>query len=67
MFGVLPREMEEIRASQSKMLKREEKLEKRKPSATVTSTEGVIKKAKIEGMLLRKLRKILSQILRRGM
>ena len=29
MLSVLPREMEEIRASQSKMLEREEKLEKK--------------------------------------
>ena len=34
MLSVLPREMEEIRASQSKMLDREEKFEKRKPRAT---------------------------------
>ena len=41
MLSVLPREMEEIRASQSKMLAREEMFEKkRKPSATVTTTEG---------------------------
>ena len=50
MLSVLPREMEEIRASQSKMLAKEEMFEKkRKPSATVTNSEGVVKKAKIEG------------------
>ena len=50
MLSVLPREMEEIRASQSKMLAREEMFEKRrKPSATVTNSEGTIKKAKTEG------------------
>ena len=35
MLSVIPREMEEIRASQSKMLDREEKLEKRKPSTSL--------------------------------
>ena len=41
MLSVLPWEMEEIRASQSKMLEREEKLDKkRKPSATITSSGG---------------------------
>ena len=46
MLSVLSREMEEIRASQSKMLVREEKLDKkRKPSATITSSE---KKAKTD-------------------
>ena len=50
MLSVLPREMEEIRSSQSAMLAREEMFEKkRKPSATVTSTEGVVKKSKTEG------------------
>ena len=50
MLSVLPREMEEIRASQSKMLAREEMFEKkRKPSVTVTNSEGVVKKAKTEG------------------
>ena len=50
MLSVLPREMEEIRASQSKMLAREEMFEKkRKPSATVSSSEGVAKKPKLEG------------------
>ena len=67
MLSVLPREMEEIRASQSKMLDRKEKLEKRKPSATITSTEGVAKKAKTEGVMIKRLRKILIPILRREM
>ena len=50
MLSVLPRQMEEIRASQSTMLAREEMYEKkRKPSATVTSSEGVVKKFKTEG------------------
>ena len=40
-LSVLPREMEEIRASQSKMLAREEMFEKKKkPSATVSNSEG---------------------------
>ena len=50
MLSVLQREMEEIRASQSKMLAREEMFEKkRKPSATVSNVEGVAKKAKTGG------------------
>ena len=57
MLSVLPREMEEIRASQSKMSDREEKLEKkRKPSATITSSEGVPKKAKTEGHVDEKIK-----------
>ena len=50
MLSVLPREMEGIRASQSKMIAREEMFEKkRKPSATVSNIEGVVKKAKTGG------------------
>ena len=50
MLSVLPREMEEIRASQSVMLAREEMFEKKgKPSATVSCSEGVVKKSKTEG------------------
>ena len=50
MLSVLPRQMEEIRASQSVMLAREEMFEKKmKPSATVSSSEGVVKKSKTEG------------------
>ena len=49
MLSVLPQEMDAIRASQSKMLEREENLEKkRKPSATITSSEGVPKKPKTD-------------------
>ena len=50
MLSVLPKEMDEIRASQSAMLAREEMFEKkRKPSSTVSTSEGVVKKPKIEG------------------
>ena len=50
MLSVLPREMEQIRASQSVMLAREEMFEKkRKSTTTVSSTEGVVKKSKTEG------------------
>ena len=50
MLSVLPRQMEEIRASQSAMLAREEMFEKKKkPSATVSTSEGVVKKPKTEG------------------
>ena len=54
MLSVLPREMEGIRASQSKMIAREKMFEKkRKPSATVSNIEGVVKKAKTGGMMRR--------------
>ena len=56
MLSVLPREMEEIRASQSNMLDREEKLEKKEASATVSSTEAVAKKAKTEGDVDKKIK-----------
>ena len=50
MLSVLLRHMEEIGASQSVMLAREEMFEKkRKPSATVSSSEGVVNKPKTEG------------------
>ena len=50
MLSVLPREMDDIRASQFAMLAREEMFEKkRKPSATVSNSEGVVKKSKTEG------------------
>ena len=50
MLSILPRELGEIRASQSKMLAMEEMFEiKRKPSAAVSNSEGVVKKAKTEG------------------
>ena len=56
MLSILPAEMEAIRASQDKMLEREEKLEKkRKPTSTVTSPEVSPKKLR----LVRGLRKIL--------
>ena len=50
MLSVLLRKMDAIRASQSAMLDREEMFEKkRKPSATITNSEGVVKKSKTEG------------------
>ena len=50
MLSVLPREIEEITASQSVMLAREEMFEKkRKPSATVSSSEGVCPKVQDRG------------------
>ena len=51
MLSVLPREMEEIRASQTKMLAREESFEKkRKPSATVSNVEGLSRRPRLGGM-----------------
>ena len=50
MLSVFAKGKGRIRASQSKMLAREEMFEKkRKPSTTVTNTEGVVKKAKTSG------------------
>ena len=67
MLSVLLREMVEIRASQSVMLAREEMFEKkRKPSATVSSSEGLLKSLRQRGMLRKSLRKVPSQPLRRG-
>ena len=48
MLSLLPAELEAVRASQDKMIEREEKLEKkRKPTSTVTSSEVTPKKVKI--------------------
>ena len=50
MLSVLPREMEQIRALQSKILAREKMFEKkRKPSVTLSNSEGIVKKVKTEG------------------
>ena len=47
MLSVLPTEMEAIRASQSKMIEKEGKLEKKKnPTSTVTQSERALKKVK---------------------
>ena len=67
MLSVLPREMEEIRTSQSVMLAKEEKFEKkRKPSATVSSSEGVVKKSKTEGDVEKVIKEVLKKPLKRG-
>ena len=66
MLSVLPREMEEIRSSQSKMLDREEKLDKKGslvPQLPVL--RGLPRRPRLRGMLINRLRKILSPILRR--
>ena len=66
MLSVLSREMEEIRASQFKILASEEMFEKKRmPSATLTNSEGVVKKAKTEGDVEKLIKKILSHLLRR--
>ena len=50
MLSVLPRETEVIRASQSRMLDKEEKFEKkRKPSVTVTTSEGLLRRPRLRG------------------
>ena len=68
MLSVLPRQMEEIRASQSKMLAREEMFEKiRKPSATLSNVEGLLRRLRQGGMLIRSPKRIVKNQLRRGM
>ena len=65
MLSVLPREMEEIRASQLKMLEREEKLEKKEslvPQLVVV--RGYPRRPRVMRVMIKKLRRILSQILR---
>ena len=67
MLSVLPREMEDIRASQSVMLAKEEMFEKkRKPSTTVSSSEGLLKSPRQRGMLRKSLKKVPSHALKRG-
>ena len=67
MLSVLPRQMEEIRASQFVMLAREEMSEKkRKPSATFSSSEGVVKKPKTEGDVEKVIKKVPNHPLKRG-
>ena len=57
MLSVLPREMEEIRTSQSKMLDREEKLEKKSSLVLqLPVVRGVAKKAKTEGDVDKKIK-----------
>ena len=49
MLSILPREIEEIRVSQSTILAWEEMFEKkRKPSTTVTNSERIVKKIKTD-------------------
>ena len=63
----LAQEMEEIRASQSVMLAREEIFEKkRKPSATVSSFTGLLKSPRQRGMLRKSLKKVPNHPLKRG-
>ena len=59
--------MEEIRASQSVMIAREEMFEKkRKPSATVSSSEGLLRSPRQRGMLRKSLKKVSKNPLKRG-
>ena len=57
MLSVLPREMEEIRASQSNMLDREEKLEK-KGSLVLQFLElrQLPRRPRLRGMLIKKIK-----------
>ena len=68
MLSVLPREMEEIRASQSKMLEREEKLDKKESLVQLLLLmRGFQRRPRLMRVMIKRLRRILSQILRRGM
>ena len=67
MLSVLPREMEEIRASQSVMLAREEMFEKRGSLVQLLVVlRGLLRSPRQRGMLRKSLRKVPSHPLRRG-
>ena len=67
MLSVLPREMEEIRASQSVMLAREEMFEKKGSLVQLSVVlRGLLKRPRQRGMLRKWLRKVLSHLLRTG-
>ena len=68
MLSVLPREMEEIRASKSKMLAREEMFEKKgSPVPLQLMLRGLSRNLRLGGMLRKSIRKILRSQIRRGM
>ena len=67
MLSVLPREMEEIRASQSVMLDREEMFEKKESLLQLLVVlRGLLKSPRQRGMLIRSLKKVPIHLLRRG-
>ena len=67
MLSVLPREMEEIRSSQSVMLAREEMFEKKESLVQLSVVlRGLLRSSRQRGMLIRLLKKVQSHPLRRG-
>ena len=67
MLSVLPREMEEIRSSQSAMLAREEMFEKKGSLVQLSVVlRGLLRSPRQRGMLRKSLKKVPSHPLRRG-
>ena len=67
MLSVLPKEMEEIRASQSVMLAREEMFEKKGSLVQLSvALRGLLKSPRQRGMLRKSLKKVPNYPLKRG-
>ena len=67
MLSVLPREMEEIRASQSVMLAREEMFEKKGNLVQLSvGLRGLLRSPRQRGMLRKSLKKVPKKSLKRG-
>ena len=67
MLSVLPREMEEIRSSQSVMLAREEMFEKKRSLVQLSVVlRGLLRSPRQRGMLIRSLKTVPSHPLKRG-
>ena len=67
MLSVLPREMEEIRASQSVMLAREEMFEKKGSLVQLSvALRGLLRSPRQRGMLRKSLKKVPNHTLKRG-
>ena len=67
MLSVLPRDMEQIRASQSVMLAREEMFEKKGSLLQLLVVlRGLLRSPRQRGMLIRSLKKVPSHPLKRG-
>ena len=68
MLSVLPQEMDAIRASQSKMLEREEKLERKGSQVPqLLVVRGSPRSLRLMRVMIKRISRRLSQILRRGM
>ena len=67
MLSVLPRQMEEIRASQSVMLAREEMFEKKGSLVQLSvALRGLLRSPRQRGMLRKSLKKVPKNLLKRG-